>query len=66
MMLRVKIEKCLGRAYIRLGAFSESEQFVRLKSGRSSTRVKLELLVVLGLDDVPAHHLGYLLDPVIR
>ena len=66
MMLRVQIEEGLRRAAVWLGAFSKSEDFLRLEARWSSTVVKLELLVVLGLDDIPAHHLRDLLHSVVQ
>lgn len=66
VMLRVQVEERFRRTWIWLGAFSKSEHFVRLEARLSSTGVELELLVVLGLDDIPAHHLGHLLNSVVQ
>lgn len=64
MLLCMKIEESWTR--IRLGAFSEREYFVCLKTRLSSTIVELHLFVVLGLDDISTHHLGDLLHPVVQ
>lgn len=66
MVRRVQVEERLRRAHIWLGAFSECEHFVRLEASLRSTVVKLELLVVLRLNDVPAHHLCDLLHPIVE
>ena len=64
VLLRVQIEE--GWAHVGLGAFSESEHFVRLEARLSSTSVELELFVVLRLDNIPTHHLGHLLHPIVQ
>ena len=66
MVLRVQIEEGLRGARVWLGAFSERKHFVRLEACWRSTVVKLELLVVLRLNDIPAHHLRDLLHPVVK
>lgn len=63
-LLSMEIEQ--GRTCIWLGAFAQSKYFVRLKTRLSSTTVELHLLVVLGLNDVSAHHLSYLFNPIVQ
>ena len=66
MVLGVQIEEGLRGARVWLGAFSKCKHFVRFEAGLRSTVVKLELLVVLGLNNIPAHHLRHLLHPIVK